>query len=468
MASRFERSEDLADISGAISALRRAIQLTPQGRASLPVMLNNLGNSLRTRFDHTEDPVDITEAISVQQRAVQLTPDGHANLSSWHFSLGVSLYKRSVQTSSSEDVNMSISHLQSSATSNIGAPKVRLEAAQCWAWLSNGQSPVSPDVLSAFNTFIHLLTLVVGLEQTSDGRQTSLRNAQGVVSTAIAAACQLQRPDKAVEWLEQSRCLVWREINNLRTPLDDLQAHDNQLAQHLVEISRQLESAPSARSTLDPSMDATVKPSLEDEARSHLSLTKGWDNVLSTVRGTPGFESFLQPSPCSTLLQHLPESGSVVIIMVTQERCDAIALSTALKQPLHIPLPTFSLQKANQYRRALSTQLQCRGIRMREEDAKTDGEIFGIGMNLWTKALALTGTLAVRDVLRGLWVEVAKPILDALKYSVSAAYCMLSLSTLTVTTALRCGGPTKDLVVSDRRRVLPPYTRRRTVHRRRF
>lgn len=112
---------------------------------------------MRTRFDHAEDLNDITEVISTQQRALRLTPDGHPNLPSRHLNLGRSLYKRSVKTSSSEDVNMNISHFHSAATSTFGAPKARLEAAQCWAWVLNDQNPLSPDVLSAFDTFIHQL-----------------------------------------------------------------------------------------------------------------------------------------------------------------------------------------------------------------------------------------------------------------------------------------------------------------------
>jgi ssDNA-specific exonuclease RecJ len=46
----------------------------------MPGWLNNLGNSFRIRFEHTGDLADISEAISSQQKAVQLTPEGHADM----------------------------------------------------------------------------------------------------------------------------------------------------------------------------------------------------------------------------------------------------------------------------------------------------------------------------------------------------------------------------------------------------
>ncbi|KAF5335564.1 hypothetical protein D9611_012237 [Ephemerocybe angulata] len=79
----------------------------------------------------------------------------------------------------------------------------------------------------------------------------------------------------------------------------------------------------------------------------------------------PGFETFLEPSPWYTLLQHLPEAGYVFVVNVEEGRCDAIALVAGMDTLIHITLPAFSLAKCNQYREDLSTQLRSYDLRDR-------------------------------------------------------------------------------------------------------
>lgn len=239
--------------------------------------------------------------------------------------------------------------------------------------------------------------------------------------------------------------------------------HDSRLVQRLTDVSKQLERVASTRRTLDHLMNPEAKISVQDEEHWHRGLAKRWNTLLLSARSTPGFESFLQPSPCSTLLHHLPESGAVVILNVHGDRCDGVVLSATLKDPLHIPLPNFSLEKAKKYRQDLDAQLQSRGIRMRDAEAGAGGELSERALKRYKKPV-----VGMHEVLRGLWIEVAKPILDALKYSVSAAFMILQhCPILTIATEVRpfvfrCR-TTKNLVVPNRRNVFPPHPCRWTV-----
>ena len=96
----FKWNNDLNDISEAISFHQRAIQLTPDGDADMPLLVNNLGQSLMHRFDRTGDLSDISEAILFQQRTVQLTPDGHSQLTGYLNNLGLSYALRFQSTCS--------------------------------------------------------------------------------------------------------------------------------------------------------------------------------------------------------------------------------------------------------------------------------------------------------------------------------------------------------------------------------
>ncbi|KAH6881216.1 CHAT domain-containing protein [Coprinopsis sp. MPI-PUGE-AT-0042] len=397
---RFQHTGDLSDIAEAISAQRRAVQLIPDSHADLPGCLNNLGNSFLRRFERTGDLSDIAEAISAQHRAVQLTPEGHAALPGWLNNLGASFLCRFERTHSQEDLAASISNYKSAPTSTFGPPRHQLVAARTWANLLNQHYPQSLDTLHAFDTALSLIALIAGLEESVRGRYSQLHDICGIALKAASAACSLGQVDKALEWLEQGRCVVWSQLSNLRTPLDDLHLHNSQLAQSVANISKQLENAGSSRGQSRFDLSASEKMLLEDEARAHLKLARRWDELLKTIRSIPGFESFLQPLPCSSLLQHLPVSGPVVVINVDEQRCDAIALLVGLDKPLHIPLPDFSLEKANKYRGDLKANLESQQLRMREVQEAMDEDV------------------VVRKILRDLWNEVVSPILNTLGLSV--------------------------------------------------
>ncbi|KAH6918213.1 CHAT domain-containing protein [Coprinopsis sp. MPI-PUGE-AT-0042] len=389
---RFEHTGDLSDIAEAISVQHRAVQLTPEGHAGLPACLSNLGSSFQRRFERTGNLSDIAEAISVQHRAVQLTPEGHADLPGHLNGLGNAFQLRFKCTHHEEDLDASIANYKSAATTSFGPPRERLQAARTWAQLLNQHLPQSPDILHAFDTALALLALVVGLEESVQGRYSRLQDTCGIALEAASAACSLGQADKALEWLEQGRCVVWSQLSNLRTPIDNLHLHNSQLAQAYDYFEITIGLFPD-----DIDLSTSQKMSLEDEARAHLNLARQWDNLLKEVRSIPGFESFLQPLPCSSLLQHLPASGPVVVINVDKQRCDAIALLAGLGEPLHIPLPDFSLEKANNYRGILKASLEDQHLRMREDQMQSQ--------------------VMVRQVLRDLWNEVVGPILNTLGFS---------------------------------------------------
>ncbi|KAF6755132.1 CHAT domain-containing protein [Ephemerocybe angulata] len=447
---RFSQTEDISDVNEAISVHQRAIQLTPQGHADMHRMLRNLGNAFSSRFNQTGELSDITEAISAQheaanltndtdadlpghlanlgawlksryqktgdpmdmflalvteERAVKLVPEGHHHQPAMLTSLGDSYRRFFRSRGNSDDLEKSIFNYKSAANCSFGSPHSKLKAAIYWAMLLNQHYPLSSEILPAFETALGIVASISGLGETVRGRYNQLQKSSGLALQAAAAACALNRADKALEWLEQGRCLVWNQLKNLRSPLDELESHDSALARGIQDIAMQLENAGSSRSLSNTSMSLTLSQriSAEDEARAHLKLARQWDDLLRTARTTPGFESFLMPLPCSTLLKHLPESGPVVVINIDDRRCDALALLAGADEPLHIPLPNFSIEKASRYRADLDSELASRHLRSR-----------GVRPAHRRKTHEHSPT---HRVLRGLWEEVVRPILDALRIS---------------------------------------------------
>lgn len=323
-------------------------------------------------------------------------------------------------TQNQDYLDESIATYRSAAGCGYGAPRVRLLAARKVALSLSAYRPESPDVLPAFDAALRLVALVAGLEKTVQSRYAGLRDSSDLAREAAAFACLRGCPEKAIEWLEQGRCLVWGQLHKLRTPLDELSIQDSQLACRIADVSKRLQEAGSSRSLSHPGMGISEKIIVEDEGRAHLKLAREWDDLLTTARAISGFEAFLQPAPCSTLLQNLPEPGPIVVINIDDLQCDAIAVLAGLDQPFHIPLPDFSLDKAYEYRNDLDSQLRLRGLRMREEENADEGSALRPG-GLYRRKRAGDGDgdRVVRDTLQGLWKDVVKPILDMLGFSVS-------------------------------------------------
>ncbi|TEB25890.1 hypothetical protein FA13DRAFT_1796185 [Coprinellus micaceus] len=359
---RFGESGDLPDIDGAISAQRKALSFTPMGSAQRSAQYTNLGNSFLARYQQTGNVQDIAGALLAHQRAVELVPEGHVCLPLCLKNLANCWYNRSASGADPGHLEKSISSYRTAAMCAVGSPSIKLSAAMT------------------------MISLVAGLEETIQRRYTLIQEYSGLSLEAATAALRLERPDKALEWLEQGTL----------PRMEPAEA---------MGVARRLEHAASSSREPYASMNPSDRISLEDEARDHVHLAGD-------------FEDFLRPTPFSALVQYLPTSGFLVVVNVHENRCDAIALRGGSAGAVHIPLPLFSLEKANKYRNMISSQLHSQGVRGRgdifeteEEDGNPDRALMPPSQRTRPQARCGGG---IRLILGGLWKELVKPILNKL------------------------------------------------------
>jgi len=413
--ARFEHTRNISDISKAISTQQRAVQLTPNGHALMPVLLHNLATYLKSRFEHAGNLSDISEAISIQQRAIQLTPNGHAKLPNMLKTLGGAFDSRFQHTGDASDFSTAVHFYQKSATTS-GPPSVRLTAAKKWA--ESCMSHGLPGTMEAYTVAIDLISQVAGMHRTVEQRHTDLTIISSLSTSAASAAFALDEVEKALEWLEQGRCLVWSQLNQLRTPADELRAHDARLAQRFLDISAALESSGSRSGSerFDVDSPLPVKMSVQDEAQVHLKRAGEWNQLLEEIRNIPGFHNFLRPPQASELLRRIPPDGPIILINVHESRCDALALMSDCNEPIHIPLENFTYKQAATLRDSLRHFLASNGVRMREEN----------------RAIRPVPNPRIKSdihfVLGVLWLEVVKPVLEGLGFTVS--FCFFIVLTL--------------------------------------
>jgi tetratricopeptide (TPR) repeat protein len=395
---RFECSGDLMDIDKAISHHQHAVHLTPDGHTEKPACLNNLGTSFLHRFKHSRDLMDIDQAISHHKQAVCLTPDGHAAKPVHLNNLGNSFLHRFETLAHSTDLHLAICSFKDCAMYTAGNPSIALEAALKWARLSHKVDPSQS--LLGYKTALSLLPHVAWLGQSLSARYEHLASIGSVATEAAAAVIASERPGIALEWLEQGRSIVWGQLLNLRTPVDNLRKINPNMADDLVWTSRALERA----STCDMISDELgVQLSLEEAAQKHRRLAEKWDNLLKSVRMLPGFEEFLLPKKLLTL-ERAAESGPVVVINVHQSRTDALVLVSGLDNVIHIPLDSF-YDKVQSLQCSLNNELRVAGLRA--PDA-CSGRMAPVNFDSW----------GFEMILSSLWTAIVEPVLKGLAFNV--------------------------------------------------
>ena len=296
-----------------------------------------------------------------------------------------------------------------SAISSTGPPHVRLTAGIQWTKLSTLSKIASSELLEANECVIHLLSLITSLDKTVQNRYESLKNTSQLTITASAAALSVDCPEKSLEWLEQGRSIVWNQINQLRTPLEELRDYDSGLAYRFSALSVQLENAGSRTDPRTSGCELSMeeKISLQNEAHNHIKLAQDWEALLASIRNIPQFKNFLRPRKCKDLLRGLPESGSVIFINVDPQRCDALALvpvaGSNCSKLIHIPLGRFSYKQAMSLAKELRSYLIFYQLLTRYNPRAIAPYCIRSG-----------STVDLRELLKTLWTNLVEPILQAL------------------------------------------------------
>lgn len=395
---RFEFLGDRADIDEAIVAHRAAVNLTPDGQYRKGDYLGNLAESFKIRFTSFREVSDINNAILQKQLALRQSPESYPEIAARTASLGESFWHRFTYNKDLSDAELAIFHLSTAAKFPYGPPSVRFRAAE--GWIDGASSLNHNSLLAAYECAISLMPLVAWLGLSVADRHQQLVKIGGTVRDAAAAAIKLEQYDKALEWLEQGRSIVWTQILQLRTPVDRLHEVDPNLANRLLQVSRLLDRGHGQKNTSNE--DGRL---LEEEGRKYRALTAEWENIIGQVRSIPNFEDFLRPPRLSRLFEAARE-GPVVVVNISKRRCDALALLDGFEDVVHIPLSNITADRVVKLRDRLGSLLSSNGIRMRGERAAKKLEDDGDNDND-----------ECEEILAELWSGLVKPVLDSLAFS---------------------------------------------------
>ncbi|KAI0083708.1 CHAT domain-containing protein [Irpex rosettiformis] len=414
---KFEQSGSLNDLDKAITHLTNAVSLTPEGHPDKPSRLHNLSNSLRMRFNEAGNVPDLDKAIRCSTCSVELLLKNRTDRAQKLRLLGLLFVTRLRSPFAQADnaAHAMEAFLEAMQHPN-SHPLERLRACCQYAALLSefphlfNTTPLRLTLLDAYKYALGLVPQCIWLGSNVRGRYTSeeLPVIGIVVNNAVTAAISAGEYGLALEWLETGRAVVWSQILQLRTPLDDLRRLHPQLADDLYNVSHALQHAATSPSSSLPLSTESRKtqPSLEGQAQSSHTYALEYEKLVTQIRELDGFKDFLLPKTLSQLTDACV-SGPVVVINVHESRSDALILH-GVGDVVCIPLPDLPLSRATDIQSQLWDLLRAKRFlnrsrgEMRDEDSDDRGG----------RVTAMDPPDMMRKILADLWNWIVKPIMD--------------------------------------------------------
>ncbi|KIJ56078.1 hypothetical protein M422DRAFT_151080, partial [Sphaerobolus stellatus SS14] len=405
--TRFEHLGQLEDLENAIANQQQALNLTPDGHTEKARRLSNLGSSFRTRFEHLSQLEDLENAIANHQEALNLTPDGHPSKARRLSNLGSSFwirFKHLGQLDQHKDIENAITVFHEAANNVSSGPSIRYNSALYWALLcSTYKNPSS--TLEAYRTLLDIIPQLVWLGHKVATRYQELVKIGRVVNKAVSVALSVGDIALALEWLEEGRSIVWGQILQLRSPIEQLHLHHPELAGNLYSVAHALQNVESSSQMQHFPTGTKKTPQLtaEEEARRHRALAKQYEKLIGEIRQLSGFEYFLQPKKISELVS-ASRNGPIININIVDTQCDALILHSqdSANPIIHVPLPSFSQARADQ----LSSQLK---LIINTYHVRYDRKMTVAGNDLDD------ATADLQSILTNLWMWVVSPVLQEIQ-----------------------------------------------------
>lgn len=337
---RAGRAED--DLNEAAAAARSAVAGTPGGHPNLIERLSLLADVLDTRYLIHPEPAMLDELIRAADGAAAATRPGHRNWAATADLAARSLALRALRTGNAAELSTAMARFREVATSDLAGTSERIVTA--WRWAATQLA--AGDVVAALEP----LRLAVGLLPQAARRslprgdqERPLSLFAGLASSAAACALEAGDSELAVQLLEQGRGVLLGQALDTRGDLTALREQHPGLAAEFARLRDLLDPGPlDPGSRLTPAGPAEPPP-LTDAgtgAQQRHAIAAQWDTLLADVRSRPGFERFLQ-APTVAELRARCTAGPVVIVNLSEFRCDALILTAAGLTV--VPLPGVSL-----------------------------------------------------------------------------------------------------------------------------
>ena len=326
---------DTAVIDDAIKKGRSMVLTSSPEEADITVpILISFEDLLDEAFYRTNKIEYLNESISVHRQLVE-PPHSQAVRASALPLLSTSLLARSrhfpgYHTQDLEEALGLYSQYVSSAHASVPD---RFQQACAWAFHARRTRHYS--VSTAYKSALSLMQDTVLFSPTLQLQHAALATddiTQSLSPDYASYRVDQHQLEEAIEVLERGRALLWSEMRDLRTSIDQLLSADPVLGHKFAVVNRDLEE-------LTKSVPPSHKLSMDDGTADGLravdpfgrlvleqrGLLEERAKLISQIQALPGFDSFLI-SPSFDTLRSVASSGPVIIINHSRWRCDILIL----------------------------------------------------------------------------------------------------------------------------------------------
>ncbi|KAF8838030.1 hypothetical protein BDN67DRAFT_934483 [Paxillus ammoniavirescens] len=439
---RYDERNVLEDLEQSVKYFRSAADKMPANHLHRLVLCQNYGHALVKLAGHRDSVHHLDVAIALYEEAMARSPSDHYDQPLRIMKLAEAVHKRGKILLCSNDIHIAMDllrglirtvpegqllqtvYLQSASTAKAMYDLSKLTAVEenfmeeafryyekgaryspghsfelvsaALEWAEFADEMHHSSALRAYQTSLDFLDKhVVSAASVKHRHETILehrlaRHTKSLADNATACAISEGRLEVAVELSEQGRGLLWSQMARIRTPLDSLRSADEDgrtLASEFERISSQLmrSSVPVSNGVLSVS-----RLSLEEDARRYRQLSKELDAIVERIRAKEGFKSFWRPMPFHNL-QEAASGGPVILINVSQRRCDALIILHN-EPPRLVPLPRATIE----------------GI------AAMSRDFYQILKTTSSAGQEKVRDIQVASILRRLWDMVVSPVVDEL------------------------------------------------------
>ncbi|KAL8909892.1 MAG: hypothetical protein Q9171_004805 [Xanthocarpia ochracea] len=355
-----DRARTIADLETAIQRSQEALDAILADHLDRADRLYSLGVEYRNRYQRIGTIADLETAIQRIQEALDTTPADHPDRAGRLHSLGVGYHIRYNKTGSTVDRETAIQRYQEALNQSSSPVGDRLTAGKSLLVI-HAKAEQWPQAYQAASKTVSLVPLLTPRFLETSDKQYLLTQILDLASIASAIALNAAKPPfDAVQALELGRGVIAGSINELRTDISDLQQNHPQLAEQYATLRNQFDSQ---------------APLTQREVDQRYNAGQELERVIQQIQRLPNFDRFLR-APSENELKAAAEYGPIVIINVSDYRCDALIIEK--NQIWALPLP----------------HLHASDIQDR-----------------------VTGGLGEPEILEWLWKTIAQPVLEALRFT---------------------------------------------------
>jgi hypothetical protein len=327
--NRHQRTEDKADLDTVIQYLQESVIQTPSNHPHRSRQFLNLGTGYYDRYQRTGERADLDIAISHLQDSIHQTPLDHLDRARWLLTLGNGYHERYTRIGDTKDLDAAIQHLQKSLDHAPSPTRDRLVAAisllPIYATANSWK-----EAYGVAHTAMRLVPLLAPRFLQNADKQHLLAAIAGLDADSTAMALYAaEDPFHAVQLLELGRGVIGGSLNEMRIDVTAVVGNHPELGKEFIGLRDLLDSPESSESK-------TLLSSANRQSNSRYDAWIKMEKVLSNIRNQIGFENFLL-APRKEDIQISASYGPVVIINVSEYRCDAILVEQLQIRSLALP-----------------------------------------------------------------------------------------------------------------------------------